>query len=65
LTFLSEFLQEPHDPGRGFALHQAPSIQVPLGEQLAILLDVDMTRVVVADPRDEDVPTSADLLTLY
>lgn len=33
-----------------FALHHAPSVEIPFGEQFAIFVDVDVTGVMVANP---------------
>jgi hypothetical protein len=34
---------------------------VPLDHELAVAIDVDVARRVIADPGDEDVPAASDL----
>jgi hypothetical protein len=43
------------------SLHRLPIVEIPLHDQLAVTVDVNMTRTVIADPSDKDVPAAADL----
>jgi len=44
-----------------FALHWNRVVEVPLQQELAVLIDVNMSRAMISLPGYEDVVTSADL----
>lgn len=51
----------PADPGGDLALHGLVVVEIPLHDQSAVPVDVDVTWAVVTDPGQEHVPAPADL----
>jgi hypothetical protein len=56
-----ELLYEPKNPGSGLALHWEPIVEVPLHDEMAIPVDVHMTRGVISLPGEEHQPATPDL----
>jgi len=58
---LAKLSDEPQDPGGGFTLHGHVVFEVPLHDEGAIAIDVDVVRAVIPLPRDEDEAASPNL----